>query len=240
MRLRRFLTRALTPVAAAAASLAFAAPALAVMTIPLNPDHAGTTAADFGEQDCDDENFADLPEGFDGWHFVLPTGDSEFVELTLTFDTGSGEVDITIPDATDEFTDFFREAGGQVKHAYLFTPAGWTLVDGSAVIDGSATFFNLSHVCAGVPTSPTPTETPSPTPTTESPSPTPTGTGTPSESPTGTETPTSPSVSPTPSGPGLPVTGAAATTMALTGVGLIGGGAALVWLRRRRDITFTS
>jgi LPXTG-motif cell wall-anchored protein len=41
-------------------------------------------------------------------------------------------------------------------------------------------------------------------------------------------------------GPGLPVTGAAATTMALTGLGLMGGGAALVWLRRRRDITFTS
>ncbi|MEO3780870.1 LPXTG cell wall anchor domain-containing protein [Micromonospora sp. B11E3] len=43
------------------------------------------------------------------------------------------------------------------------------------------------------------------------------------------------------SGGGLPVTGVAATSMALTGVALIGGGAALVLLRRRRDrITFTS
>jgi LPXTG-motif cell wall-anchored protein len=42
-------------------------------------------------------------------------------------------------------------------------------------------------------------------------------------------------------GDGLPLTGAAVTTMALLGVGLIGGGATLVALRRRRGtITFTS
>jgi LPXTG-motif cell wall-anchored protein len=83
--------------------------------------------------------------------------------------------------------------------------------------------------------------TPSPTPTTESPTPTPT-TPPPSESvPPSGSTPPPGSVSPTaPGGPGLPVTGAAATTMALTGLGLIGGGVALVWLRRRRDISFMS
>jgi len=41
-------------------------------------------------------------------------------------------------------------------------------------------------------------------------------------------------------GPSLPVTGVAATSLAVAGLGLIGGGAALLWLRRRRDITFTS
>jgi LPXTG-motif cell wall-anchored protein len=42
-------------------------------------------------------------------------------------------------------------------------------------------------------------------------------------------------------GKALPVTGAAATTIGLTGVALIGGGAALLWFRRRRDnVTFES
>ncbi|PWU53917.1 hypothetical protein DLE60_30295, partial [Micromonospora globispora] len=42
-------------------------------------------------------------------------------------------------------------------------------------------------------------------------------------------------------GPSLPLTGVAATSTALTGLALIGGGAALMVLRRRRDkITFTS
>ncbi|WP_279306120.1 LPXTG cell wall anchor domain-containing protein [Micromonospora globispora] len=39
----------------------------------------------------------------------------------------------------------------------------------------------------------------------------------------------------------MPLTGVAATSTALTGLALIGGGAALMVLRRRRDkITFTS
>lgn len=55
--------------------------------------------------------------------------------------------------------------------------------------------------------------------------------------PTTPETPPS-SSPPAVSGGGLPVTGAAATTMALTGLALVGGGAALLWFRRRRDVTF--
>jgi LPXTG-motif cell wall-anchored protein len=86
-------------------------------------------------------------------------------------------------------------------------------------------------------------ESPSPTPGGETPTPTPGGSDNPSENPsanpsgsvgggsgggTGTEG-------------GLPLTGVAATSIALTGLALIGGGVALMVLRRRRDkITFTS
>jgi hypothetical protein len=81
----------------------------------------------------------------------------------------------------------------------------------------------------------------------ESPSPTP------SQTPGGSQSPTpgaSENPSASPSGPagggtggggGLPITGVAATSMALTGVVLIGGGVALMTLRRRRDkVRFTS
>ncbi|WP_242624032.1 LPXTG cell wall anchor domain-containing protein [Micromonospora kangleipakensis] len=83
------------------------------------------------------------------------------------------------------------------------------------------------------------TESPSPTPSesessSESPTPTPGQSGATSQSPggvgggNGTEG-------------GLPLTGVAATSTALTGLALIGGGVALMVLRRRRDkITFTS
>ncbi|MBQ1051291.1 LPXTG cell wall anchor domain-containing protein [Micromonospora sp. C51] len=244
---RRHVARAAVSGVAATALLALAAPAWASSTIPLHSAHQDSTAADF-QQQCADTRFTDRPADHDGWHFVLPGGPSAggFESLTLTFDNGSGTVNVTVPDAGDAYPDALYPAGqneSRLIHAYLFTPAGWTLVNGSATISGQADRFNVSHTCADQPTpqSPTPTPTssasPTPTPTTpESPTP---------ESPT--PTPTVPESSDTPSdgtggGDGnLPVTGAAVTTMALVGVGLIGGGVALIALRRRRDgITFTS
>lgn len=83
------------------------------------------------------------------------------------------------------------------------------------------------------------------TTSTESPSPTPT----PTESESPTSNPSSPGASLSggagggngENGGSLPLTGVAATSTALTGLALIGGGAALMVLRRRRDkITFTS
>ncbi|RQW96831.1 LPXTG cell wall anchor domain-containing protein [Micromonospora globispora] len=83
--------------------------------------------------------------------------------------------------------------------------------------------------------------------TTSTESPTPTPTSSESESPS---TPSSPGASLSGGAGGgngengggsLPLTGVAATSTALTGLALIGGGAALMVLRRRRDkITFTS
>ncbi|MFY1575199.1 LPXTG cell wall anchor domain-containing protein [Verrucosispora sp. WMMD703] len=240
---RRHVARAAVSGVAATALLALAAPAWASSTVPLHSAHQGSTAADF-QQQCADTRFADRPADHDGWHFVLPGGPSAggFESLTLTFDKGSGTVDVTVPDAADAYPDALYPAGqneSRLIHAYLFTPAGWTLVDGSATISGQGDRFNLSHTCAGQPTP----ESPTPTPTTsESPTPTPTV----PESPVPSDTPSASPSNGTGGGGGdddgsLPVTGAAATTMALVGVGLIGGGVALVALRRRRDgITFTS
>lgn len=60
-----------------------------------------------------------------------------FESLTLTFDNGSGTVNVTVPDATDAYPDALYPAGnnGRVIHAYLFTPAGgrlWTAAPRSA------------------------------------------------------------------------------------------------------------
>lgn len=84
-------------------------------------------------------------------------------------------------------------------------------------------------------------ESPSPTPSTpgESPTPTPGGSENPSANPSGSAGGGSGGGTGTEGG--LPLTGVAATSTALTGLALIGGGVALMVLRRRRDkITFTS
>ncbi|WP_405095050.1 LPXTG cell wall anchor domain-containing protein [Micromonospora sp. NBC_01412] len=252
---RRRLARAALSTTAAAACLALATPAWASSTIGLNPAHEGRTAAHFN-QVCDDERFAGLPAGDDGWHFVLPGKEyGDFESLTLTFNDGTAAVTVTIPDGSDAYPDFFYSTGGRNPrqiHAYLFTPAGWTLVGGSATVSGTGTKFNVSHTCAGE--APTKSPSPSPSPSTsESPQPSesPSASESPSGSPSASESPV-PSGSASPSesatvpaspsgGEDLPLTGVAVTGMALTGVALVGGGAALMVLRRRRDrITFTS
>lgn len=245
---RRHVARAVVSAAAATTLLAFAAPAWATSTAELR--QADVLAGKFTNQDCADKRFAGLPDDHDGWHFILPGNkdqSGDFLSLTLTFTNGAQTVEVTIPDDTDPYQDAFYSTGGrnsQVKHAYLFTPAGWTLVTGTATISGEADEFNLSHTCAGTPSTPTPSASPTPSTSVE-PTPGESVSPTPGEStsPTPGES-VGPTISPSPAGGtggGLPLTGAAATTMALLGVGLIGGGATLIALRRRRDnITFTS
>ncbi|WP_433537728.1 LPXTG cell wall anchor domain-containing protein [Micromonospora sp. CA-249363] len=261
MPLRRRLERSAVCTAAATAVLALAAPAWASSVALLNGAHVGATAGTF-HQECQDPRFGDRPTDQDGWHFVLPTKRAgDFQTLTLTFkDTAGSSVTVTVPNPADAYTDFLVANGGgdkQVKHAYLFTPAGWTLTGGSAQVSGEGERFNLSHTCAGTGATSSPTPTPTTTtapPTTASPTPSESVTVTPSEStsPTGS---TSPSESVTPgastsapanaggggdSGGSLPLTGVAVTGFALTGVALIGGGALLMMRRRRDRITFTS
>ncbi|MCG5440259.1 LPXTG cell wall anchor domain-containing protein [Micromonospora foliorum] len=241
MPLRRRLTRAAICTAATTAALAITSPAWALSTVPLNPAHVGATAGKF-QQECKDPKFGTRPANQDGWHFVLPTNKAgDFRSLTLTFtDTGGASVRVTVPDPTDPYTDFLSANGNgdkQVKHAYLFTPTGWTLTGGSAQVSGEGDKFNLSHTCAGTGS----TGSPTPTPTTGSP--TPSGPPTESTPPGG-----SPSTSGSAGGGGgggdnggsLPITGAAAASTALAGLALIGGGALLMMRRRRDRITFTS
>lgn len=256
---QRYARLALTAATAFLAALAFGSPAHAAEAdVSINPGNVPTTAADFKTHDCDDIiDFFDnveLPGGgeakarfeakgvidhifpIDGWHFILPdaSGDA-FVSLKLTFTTPDGPLEVTIPGGggdDDLYWGVLGEAGGKSnKHAYLQTWAGWTLTGGTAVVqrgDGQYTqdIFNLSHVCAGTPTSPSPSTSTSPsTGTSESPSP-------------GTSQSTQPGTSVSPSsGGGLPVTGVAWGATALTAVGLIAAGVALMAVRRRRELT---
>lgn len=236
--LRTLQRAAAVSFASGIAVLALAGPALAVdATIPIKDDHVPTTAADFPTHECTDNQLPQKP-GEDGWHFVLPSGSPEpavFVEVRLTFEDATGATQTkTIPgDGT--------LGPPSAKHAIIYTPAGWTLVAGEADItgqaDGKPSEFNLSHTCPAS-ASPSPSASPTGSPTG---SPTATPTGSPTVTPTGSvvptpsDTPTSsvtPSTSPTPPGQ-LPVTGLAIGGIVLTGLGLVGAGAAMRVLRRR-------
>jgi LPXTG-motif cell wall-anchored protein len=157
-------------VAAAALLLgAGAAPALAV-----GYDHGGEhevglhqtppIAAVDAEFDLGEE-CSGIPEGSDGWHFVLPGNSTTFVELRVTFEPG-GEQVVTAFGPPSE------------KHAYVASEAGAELTAASATVMGDAVDFRLSHTC---PAAGTPTPSPSDPEPTE---------GTPSEEPTEDTTPT--------------------------------------------------
>ncbi|WP_412539234.1 hypothetical protein R8Z50_25745 [Longispora sp. K20-0274] len=223
--------------------------AKAATTIPINPGNVPATAQGFQDHSCDN-----IPGGasdtLDGWVFVLPGNDSEFVSLTLTFKKPDNSVVmLTIP------TDGGGILGGPgTSKAYIQTQPGWTLTGGTANITGTTPpsgNFNLTHTCptTGGPTpTPTPTRTPTSTPTA---TPTPTPTHTPTPTPTATPTPTpsaSPSPSPSPTTPvpsvspssppppasGLPITGTGVLAMVAVAAALIATGIALRTVNRRR------
>ncbi|MGP3969518.1 LPXTG cell wall anchor domain-containing protein [Streptomyces sp. 6N223] len=89
---------------------------------------------------ADDPEFAigeectGIPEGSDGWHFVLPGNTTTFVELRVTFEPGGELVVTTFGPPSD-------------KHAYVASEAGATLVEASATVEGEPVNFRLSHTC---------------------------------------------------------------------------------------------
>ncbi|HEX7017984.1 MAG TPA: hypothetical protein VF209_03700 [Patescibacteria group bacterium] len=99
-----------------------------VTTISIHDSHIGATNEAFQEEE-------DCPAGTSdyGWHFVLPGNDSEFVSLTVTYQNDG------------VITDFISRP--TAKHAYQYTSGPDTLVSATAEITGTATRFNLSHVC---------------------------------------------------------------------------------------------
>lgn len=221
MRVARLLA---TAAVATVAGLAFASPALADTTVPINKDHVPTTAEEFDTHQCTGP-LDDLADNKDGWHFVT-TGQSSFTSLTLTFDTPApDDVVVTLTGGTQAspqtgpgWAGWLDNAGSAEKHAYVITNAGWTLKAGSADVTGADDkFFNLSHTCPGTPdtSSPSPSTSPSPSPSTD---------GTPS-----------PDVSPGDPG-NLPRTGTATGVVVVGGIVLVAGGVALLAIRRRRDM----
>lgn len=245
---------AFAAVAAGLAVLAAAGPAAANSTVNINPGNilpGGTLAGDPRvEHNC--EIGGGPVAGQDIWVFVLPGKDAgDFVSVTAYFDTtGDGVADTHLTIPTDGGA--LLNDGPQTPKAYIATPSGWRLTDATAVISGTASFFNLTHTCVGSSQSPSPSPagTPSQSPST---SPTPSTSESPGESPSSTpseSTSTSPGASPsespstpgTPSpsqssGGGLPVTGAALTGYALTGTVLVAAGVfALLLARRRRTL----
>jgi hypothetical protein len=239
MRAKPFLRAGLVA-AAAVIALAMGSPAWADTTIKINPGNVPTTAADFPTHSCDQGGgpFA----GQDVWVFVLPgmhDTSGDFVSVTADFGANGT---VTINAATD--TGNFDNGGPEAAKAWIVTDAGWTLSGATAVITGTAAFFNLTHTCVATSTpSPTPSETPS-SPGSPSPSSPPSsGSSSPSGSPSSSvsaSTSTSGSVGTTPSG-GVPTGGGNQAgsgliwgLSALT-LGVGGGTVLLLRARRRRE-----
>jgi LPXTG-motif cell wall-anchored protein len=113
-----------------------AAPAFAAdgtYTVPLHQAAdlplTATSAGVEKKSDCP------VPAGQDGWHFVLPGKDTDFVKLTVTFDPGGEQVVTHFGPPSD-------------KHAYVASAPGAELVSASAEVKGgSLEWFNLSHTC---------------------------------------------------------------------------------------------
>ena len=237
MRTQKFIHLAAATALGASMSCAFAASAMAASDnlISINPGNVPATAANYTHE-CS-ENLGGGPyPGKDVWVFNLPSKGSTFTAVNAAFDTnGDGKADTTVViDAGAGDGDDIVLLG--TSKAYAITDAGWTLIGATATVTGDADKFVLTHTCPTTPTTP-PTTAPTTAPTQTS--------TTPTESATPTQPGTTPDESTAPGGGtgdetggaasgGLALTGADAGGAALLGLGLIGGGAALMLRRRRR------
>lgn len=228
-----------------AGAMALASPALATeTTVDINDDHVGKPATYF-EKGCgtDKQLPADLGSDEDGWVFVLPGGNDEFVSVTVTYEDGNGDEHVL------EAEIVTNGNSGSAKHAYIITPAGWTIVEASAVIEGDSKFFNVTHTCPGSPgeeeTTPgeepsSPGEEPSSpgeesSPVCEEPSSPEASPSSSPSAPAGSESPCEEATSPAGNG-NLPTTGAPLTIALVSAAALAAGGAALfMFMRRRRE-----
>ncbi|MFE9627390.1 LPXTG cell wall anchor domain-containing protein [Streptomyces sp. NPDC006527] len=141
----RTFTRVAVAVAASSAALLLApvAHATDTTTVQLRQDLPRTaTTNDGGAPAQSHDECPGIAEDQDGWHFVLPGNDAEFVKLTVTFEPGGQQV----------VTDFGGFPGAEGKHAYVGSEADAKLTSAVAEIEGSVPqdLFNLSHTCPAV------------------------------------------------------------------------------------------
>jgi LPXTG-motif cell wall-anchored protein len=213
----------------AASVAAWADPPPATNHPDINTGNVPTYAKDFKQQ-CDQQ--IGVSDTEDGWLFVLPgtySDSGDFITLTAKFSTDAD--DSTIEQTVNVPSDgTFLNGGSATSKAIIHTAPGWKLITASATITGTASFFNLSHTCAAGGES-----TPTPGPTT------PPATTKPPRTTTDPGTTTVPVTTTSHGGDGgLPVTGTAVGGLVLAGLALIGGGTALMVMRRRRDAVDSS
>ena len=103
----------------------------------INQGNVPATAAQYS-QGCDE--FAGKPADSDGWLFVASP--SNFTDFEGIFDNGTVTLNGANPAGT---STFFAKAD---DHLAVITPAGWTLTQAYATLDGDRDFFTLSHTCA--------------------------------------------------------------------------------------------
>lgn len=121
-------------------------------TVSINQGNVPTTASAYDGRGCDE--FTDKAGTADGWLFVASP--DNFTSFEAVFDQGtvfyndpqhrtsSPATSVSFPKPND--------------HLAVVTPAGWTLQNAYAVLDGDATFFTLSHTCPATDdTAPAPT-----------------------------------------------------------------------------------
>ncbi|MFF8973227.1 LPXTG cell wall anchor domain-containing protein [Streptomyces sp. NPDC014995] len=175
-----------------------------------------------------------VPDGKDGWHFVLPGKEPEFVKLTVTFEPGGQQVLTSFGPPSD-------------KHAYVWSLPGAELTSAVAEVrGGELDLFNLSHTCPVTGGTPSGSADPSSSTSTEPSSSTSaepsTGTSTEPATSTGAASPSAggaatPSSSPAAGATGgdLAETGNGAPVGALSAVAavLVAAGGFLVFHRRR-------
>jgi len=206
----------------------------------INPVNVPKSAADFTNM-CDANAGGGPFSGQDVWVFVLPDASRDFVSIKANFDTngdGIPNASRTAPAAGGIST------GPGTSKGWVLTPAGWVLINATAVVTGAAAeggvSFNLAHTC---PASgrPGPSSSASISPTAPSRSPSASPSVSQSVAPPPTTQPPGGSTGPKPSGGSKTGGGGSfstASSLLLGGGSLlaaVAGAGLLIRARRRRD-----
>jgi hypothetical protein len=120
--------------------------------VSINQGNVPTTASSYDGRGCDE--FTDKAGTADGWLFVASP--DNFTSFEAVFDQGT--VFYNDPQHRTSSPATSVSFPKPNEHLAVVTPAGWTLQNAYAVLDGDATFFTLSHTCpATQDTAPAPT-----------------------------------------------------------------------------------